>query len=131
MYKLLFIALGGAIGTLSRYFVSGFASRLMEGIFPTGTLTVNLVGSFAMGFLWGLFERSTLSPVVRTSLFIGFLGGFTTFSSFTLESFNLLRDGELTSALAYILVSDIAGIILVFAGYFLARLIIFNFKGVT
>ena len=130
MYNLFFIALGGAAGTLLRYFVSGIVHRFTSGSFPAGTLLINLAGSFIIGFLWGLFEESSLPPALRLFLFIGVLGGFTTFSSYALESFNLLKDGELGTAAVNILVSNIAGIGLVFSGFMLAKLIILNIKGV-
>ncbi|MBM3243468.1 MAG: CrcB family protein, partial [Candidatus Omnitrophica bacterium] len=85
MQKLIFIAFGGAIGTLLRYFVSGFDYRFSNGIFPSGTLLVNLTGSLIIGFLWGIFERFTFSPTLRMFIFVGLLGGFTTFSTFNLE----------------------------------------------
>jgi CrcB protein len=74
--------------------------------------------------LWGLFEVENLSPQVRNFVFIGILGGFTTFSTFTLESLNLFRDGEIKLALSNILASNIIGVALVFAGFFLSKYII-------
>ncbi len=131
MLKLLFIALGGAAGTLLRYGISGLGYGLSNGIFPLGTLLVNLSGSFAIGFLWGLFEGANISPVLRTTIFIGILGGYTTFSSFALESFNLFREGEYKTALINILASNIFGIGLAIGGFILAGLLIANLKGVT
>jgi CrcB protein len=91
--------------------------RASGGIFPTGTLAVNLGGSLAVGCLWALFEKGALTPNARLFLLTGLLGGFTTFSTFTLENFSLLRDGELKLAAANVLVSNVAGIFLVFAGF--------------
>ncbi len=131
MVELLFIALGGAVGTLLRYAASGIDyGKFSNGIFPIGTLVINLSGSFAIGFLWGLFEGSNISPAVRIPILIGVIGGFTTFSTFTLESFNLMRDGEYKLALINILVSDILGIGLVFIGFILSKILIANLKGV-
>lgn len=127
MTKFILLAAGGAIGTLLRYSLSGLTYRWMEGIFPWGTLVVNLAGSFAIGLLWGFFEIENMSPGMRNFIFAGILGGFTTFSTFGLESFNLLRDGETRLAISNILVSNIAGIALVFAGFYISRYII-NFK---
>ena len=119
--KLLYIAFGGAIGALLRYGISGIPHRYLNGTFPWGTLTVNLLGSFIIGFLWGTFERTTVSPNIKTFLFIGILGAFTTFSTYSLESLNLLRDGEIKLALTNILISNIGFIVLCFLGFASSR----------
>lgn len=119
--KVVLILLGGGIGTLARYGVSGYAFQRYTGLFPVGTLAVNLVGSFLIGLLWGLAEHSAMSPNVRTFLFVGILGGFTTFSTFSLETLNLLRDGELKVALLNVLLNNVLGIALAFVGFILAR----------
>lgn len=124
MTKFILLAAGGAIGTVLRYSLSGLTYRAFNGIFPWGTLAVNLAGSFIIGLLWGLFEIETISSNVRNFVFIGILGGFTTFSTFALESFNLFRDGEVKLALTNLLVSNVFGILLVFAGFLTARYII-------
>ncbi|MEW6601596.1 MAG: fluoride efflux transporter CrcB [Nitrospirota bacterium] len=128
MTKFILLAAGGALGSLLRYSLSGLIYRYMEGIFPWGTLFVNLAGSFAIGVLWGFFEMENLSPEMRNFVFVGILGGFTTFSTFSLESFNLLRDGEIRLAVSNILVSNIAGIALVFIGFFISKHIINTVK---
>lgn len=122
--KLVLIGLGGAIGAVSRYIVSGLDYKYSYGIFPVSTLVVNLSGSFIIGFLWGLFEVVNVSSNIRMFIFIGILGGFTTFSSFALENFNLLRDGEGNIVLMNILLSNLFGILLVYVGYTLAKLVI-------
>jgi fluoride exporter len=119
--KILLLVCGGAIGTLARYLISGYSSRLFDGVFPYGTLSVNLLGSLLIGFLWGVFEGSTLSSGLRSFIFIGLLGGFTTFSSFSLETLNLIRDGELKLALFNILANTVFGILLAFAGLVAAK----------
>ncbi len=119
--KLLIIALGGAIGSVARYLASGFTYRFAGSIFPWGTMAVNLSGSFAIGFLWEIFDRSAASPNARLLVFVGFLGGFTTFSSYSLETFNLMRDGEYRLALYNVAVSNLLGVALVFAGFVVAR----------
>jgi CrcB protein len=123
MIKLLFLTAGGAIGTLSRYAVSGLAHTLFGSDFPYGTLSVNLLGSFTVGLLWGLFESESLSPASRSFVFIGFLGGFTTFSTYSLETLNLLRDGQVKFALMNILLHNFLGLVLVFGGFVLARVL--------
>ncbi len=124
MTKYIMLATGGAIGTLLRYTLSGFTYKFLNGGFPWGTLFVNLVGCFIIGLLWGVFEVENLSANLRNFVFVGILGGFTTFSTFALESFSLLRDGEVKFALLNILASNILGILLVFAGFLLSRHII-------
>lgn len=100
-----------------RYLLSNFTYKSSTSGFPSGTLAVNLSGSLAIGCLWALFEKGALSPNARFFLMTGILGGFTTFSTFTLENLNLLRAGEAKMALANILISNVAGIFLVFAGF--------------
>jgi fluoride exporter len=115
------IALGGAIGSVLRYIVSGLDYRFSGGVFPVSTFVVNATGSLVIGFLWGFFERFAVSPNVRMFIFIGLLGGYTTFSTFTLETFNLMRDGEYKIALMNVLWSNAVCIGAVFVGFMLSR----------
>ena len=115
--RFLYIAAGGSIGALLRYAISGLPHRYLESVFPWGTLLVNMIGCFAIGLLWGAFEETTVSPNIRTFIFIGILGAFTTFSSYSIESFSLFRDGEVKLALANILISNIVCITLCFLGF--------------
>jgi CrcB protein len=124
MTKYFLLAAGGAIGTVLRYSLSGLTYRAANSVFPWGTLCVNLAGSFVIGLLWGIFEIQNLSSNMRNFIFIGILGGFTTFSTFTLESLNLFRDGEIRLALTNVLASNIIGLALVFAGFLFARYVI-------
>ena len=128
MVKLLLIAVGGALGAVMRYAVSGFTYRFFEETFPWGTLVVNLMGSFILGFLWALSERALLSPKLTPFLFIGVLGAFTTFSTYTLESFHLLREGEVRLGLLNIVGSNVLGLVLVFFGFVCARALLDLFK---
>ncbi len=127
--KLVLIGLGGAIGAMSRYVVSGLDYRYTYGALPIGTLVVNLSGSFIIGMLWAIFEIVSVSSNVRLFLLIGILGGFTTFSSFALENFNLLRDGEKTTVILYVVLSNLVGIALVYVGYVVAKAIASLLKG--
>lgn len=117
------IAIGGAIGALLRYGLSGWVYEQLGQEFPWGTLVVNLIGCFLIGFLWQLFETAVVTPEVRSFLITGGLGAFTTFSTYSLETINLLRDNELKYALLNITVSNLLGILLVFVGFVVARLI--------
>ncbi|HEU4834934.1 MAG TPA: fluoride efflux transporter CrcB [Pyrinomonadaceae bacterium] len=118
MQKTIFIALAGLIGTLVRYWVAGFVSRQYGENFPWGTLIVNLTGSFLAGAMYHLAEeRLLISPTLRTIIFIGLLGGFTTFSSYGLQTFTLLRNGEIGLATLNVAVSNVLGLLMVWMGY--------------
>jgi fluoride exporter len=122
MWRILFIGLAGLVGTLGRYWLSGLAARRFGETFPVGTLLVNIVGCFLAGFLFYLMqERFLVNQTVRTAVMIGFLGGFTTFSSFGLQTFTLLRDSEFGFAALNIVVSNLVGLLMVWIGYTLAR----------
>jgi fluoride exporter len=124
MSKLFLIGLAGFLGTLSRYWMSGLIAKRYGETFPMGTLVVNLLGCFLIGLLFYLFEeRFLVNQTVRTAVLIGFLGGFTTFSSFGLQTFTLLQDGEFGLAILNMTASNIAGLLLVWAGYTLARIV--------
>jgi CrcB protein len=123
MYKILALIIGGASGTLLRYLISSHSMRLIAGAFPWGTLIVNLLGSFLIGFCFGIFEKGHLNSNIKLFLFVGLFGGFTTFSSYALESLNLIKTGNVKYAVTYIIASNILGLILVFLGYILAKVI--------
>ncbi len=121
MTKILLLLSGGAIGTLARYGLSGLTHKYFEGTFPLGTLVVNLAGSLIIGLIWGLWETENIPTHIRTFIFIGILGGFTTFSSYTLETLNLFKDGDTKMALVNIFANNILGLLLVFLGFIAAR----------
>ena len=118
LLSVLYVALGGAIGSVSRYLVGTWAQTASQSIdFPYGTLTVNLIGCFIIGFLSQLVEsRGVFTPETRALVLIGVLGGFTTFSSFGNDSINLLRDGKTLNALANVGANVIFGLMLVWLG---------------
>ena len=119
----LWVALGGALGSMSRYAVSGWVAERFPS-FPWGTLTVNVVGALIIGFFLTLAqERSLISPQLRIFFATGFLGGFTTFSTFSWETMALFRDGSLEQGLFNVVGSLAAGLIAVAAGITLARLV--------
>jgi CrcB protein len=124
LQRILLIGLAGLLGTLARYATSGFIAKRFGENFPTGTLVVNVVGCFLAGFLfYVLQERFLANELVRTVIMIGFLGGFTTFSSYGLQTFTLLRDGEVLLAVTNVVVSNVAGLLTVWLGYSVARMI--------
>jgi fluoride exporter len=124
MLRVLLIGLGGFVGTLTRYWLSGLVAKRYGETFPYGTFGVNAIGCFLAGVLFFfMYERFLASSTLRSVVFIGLLGGFTTFSSYSLQSFTLLRDGEVLLALLNVGLSNIAGLFLVWTGYRLAGLL--------
>lgn len=124
MLKVGLVALGGAAGSVLRYVLQG----LLNTTFPWGTMIVNVSGCFVIGLIFGMTERSEISPNVRVFAMVGVLGGYTTFSSFALESRHLLADGEWFWAAVNVLTGNAAGIAMVFAGIVVARLLAGAFK---
>lgn len=117
------VAAGGAIGSLARHLVNVLFARLTETTTPYATATVNIVGSIVIGVLAGLIAggKLHLSPGVRTFVFVGILGGFTTFSSFMLDTLTLEHGRQQGLAAANVLCQVVLGLIAVFAGYAAAR----------
>jgi CrcB protein len=101
----LYIALGGAAGSLLRYSLGGAVQRVSAGGFPIGTLFVNVSGCFIIGVLVRQFMNMQLSPELRALLIVGFCGGFTTFSTFSAETVGLVEGGEYSRAVSYVLLS--------------------------
>jgi fluoride exporter len=128
MLKILIIGIGGGIGAVLRYGVSGLGIRFSNNVFPAGTLLVNATGSLLIGFIWALVDRFAITPNMRLFIFIGVLGGYTTFSTFSLETFLLLRDGEYRIALVNMAVSIVLTVGAVFAGYIAAKALMNVFK---
>ena len=121
--NILSVLIGGAIGSLLRYATSTYSYKIFGTDFPWGTLAVNLIGALMIGFLWGMSDRFEFSTNTRNFIFVGILGGFTTFSSFALENFNLIKGGEMNLALINIGVQNIAGLALVYIGFICSKLI--------
>ena len=122
MQVVFLIALFGALGCLTRYFLSGWVYDLLGRAFPYGTFAVNIVGAFIIGLIMEFGMRSTLIPAnLRIGLTIGFLGGLTTFSTFSYETFRLLEDGEFLIAGANVLLSVAACLVFTWLGIMTAK----------
>lgn len=122
MIQLIVVALGGALGAVSRYLVSGWVYRWTFIQFPTGTFAVNIIGSFFLGFLMTLFnERFIINPQWKSLITVGFIGAFTTFSTFMYESISLLQEREYLFFFLNTLGSLIVGLISVWLGIILAE----------
>ncbi len=122
--KLMVIALGGALGAISRYGTGSLATRIGGQFFPWGTFIVNMAGAFLIGFLSTFFERFLVPPALRSMVLVGFLGSYTTFSTYMLESVRLLQDGEYAIALANLLGGVVLGLLFVVAGMYVGRICI-------
>jgi CrcB protein len=124
MLRILLVGLAGLAGTLCRYWLSGAVTRRYGEAFPAGTLAVNLLGCFAAGLLFHFMqERWDFDETARAAVFVGLLGGFTTFSSYGLQTFTLLREGQLGMAALNVFASNLLGLLLVYAGYAAAKLL--------
>src|SRR5215470_17223011 len=123
MESYFWIAIGGALGSVARYWCSGVAARLIGETFPWGTLIVNVVGSFIIGFfatLTGPDGRVFASSTARQFVMIGICGGYTTFSSFSIQTLSLMQDGEWFGAGANIGLSVVCCLVAVWIGHLAA-----------
>ncbi len=121
MQKLLYIAAGGACGAVLRYLTAQTVHMFVSNVYPWGTLLVNLIGSFLAGFIWFLTDKIMVAPHVKLLIMVGILGGFTTFSTYMLETLHLLRDGEIQLAVGNLLLNNVLGLVLVFSGFIAAH----------
>lgn len=118
--EVLLVAVGSAVGGVLRYAVSGAVARTLGEVFPLGTLTVNVLGSFAIGLflaLTGPDGRLLVDPRLRQAFTLGLCGGFTTFSSFSMQTLALLQDGEWTLAALNVAASLVLCLLAVWAGW--------------
>ena len=124
MLLILLVGIGGFFGAVMRYLVTSWMQDLFRTLsLPSGTLTVNITGCLLIGVLAGLSEnRNLLGPETRALLLIGVLGGFTTFSAFSYETVELLRDGESMAAFSNVALQVCLGLAAVWAGYSAAQL---------
>jgi CrcB protein len=114
----------GGLGCLSRYILSGWVYKILGEQFPYGTLTTNIIGSFLLGLCMEFSLHSALIPMnLRIGITVGFLGGFTTFSTFSYETFKLLEHGEILHAIVNAMVSVLVCLMFSWLGISLARLL--------
>ena len=120
--EFLWVGIGGFLGANLRYFLGQEIGQRMGVLFPYGTMIVNVTGAFLIGVILTLLtDRIIADPLWRQLIVIGFLGGYTTFSSYTFESLSLLQDGRWSSAVFYMLGSNLLGLAACFGGVVLAR----------
>ncbi len=124
MLRILLVGLAGLLGTLCRYWLSGAFARRYGEAFPFGTLAVNLLGCFAAGLLFHFLQaRHAFGETARAAVFVGLIGGFTTFSTYGLQTFEMLREGRVGLAALNVVASNLLGVLMVCAGYALAKLL--------
>lgn len=116
--NILLVAIGGAIGSVCRYLLSG----INVASWPWGTFAVNILGSLFIGLLVGLVSKGIVSPEIKLLLVTGFCGGFTTFSTFANESFSMMKAGDVLLTALYVGVSVIIGILAVWGGMMLSNI---------
>lgn len=121
--KILYLVLGGSLGTILRYLVSLFSVRFLAWGLPMGTLLINLLGSFLIGFAFVFLGRDQIALNLKIFLFIGIFGSFTTFSTYMFEALDYFKSGNMKIALLYIGLSNILGLLAVFIGYYLGEMV--------
>jgi CrcB protein len=122
MWTYVAIAIGGTLGCWARYAQSNLVEAVFGREFPFATLSINVIGSFLMGFLFIVtLERLMIPPSVRVGVLTGVLGGYTTFSTFEMETLLLAENGEFFKAALYVVLSVVIGFAAAFGGAYIAR----------
>lgn len=122
------IAIGGSAGALTRYLVSAFINNLVSSSFPAGTLFLNITGSFIIGFLFQIYQSVLVSDEVKMLVTVGFLGSYTTFSTYSLETLNLLLANQYKSAVINVAVSNVLAVSMSLLGIAAARIILIRIR---
>jgi fluoride exporter len=116
------IAIGGVLGCWARYAMTNLVQAIYGRDFPYATLSINVLACFLMGFLFvETLERLTISPVLRIGILTGFIGGFSTFSTFAMETLLLAEQGDANKSVLYVVLSIFLGMLATFGGAFIAR----------
>ncbi len=116
------IAVFGILGCWARFAQTNLVQTVYGREFPYATMSINVMGSFIMGFLFvETLERLTIAPAVRTGILTGFIGGYTTFSTFEMETLLLAEGGQILKAAIYLLLSVMLGLLAAFGGAYIAR----------
>ncbi|HVZ06745.1 fluoride efflux transporter CrcB [Rhodopila sp.] len=116
------IAIGGILGCWARYAMTNLVQAIYGRDFPYATLSINILACFLMGFLFvETLERLTISPILRTGILTGFIGGFSTFSTFAMETLLLAEQGDAGKSVLYVILSIFFGMLATFGGTYIAR----------
>jgi len=119
----IYVVIGGGIGALSRYFTSQFVNNLHNKTFSLGTVFVNCIGALLIGFLINIFDMFAINPRWKLLIITGFLGGYTTFSSYSLETVNYFLSGNIKYGILNILLNNVLCILFVLLGIWLNKII--------
>lgn len=119
MKQLALVAFGGMIGAGLRYLISLWSKNLFEGDFPYATLLINVLGCFFIGLMYSNFSQTNSFEWMKAFIITGILGGFTTFSAFSYEGIILFQSQKIMAAMAYILLSNILGLLAAYGGTFI------------
>ena len=127
MKELIYVFIGGGLGSLVRFLLSKWVNAFHNSTFPFGTFTINIIACFALGFIIGLADhKQLLSPASRLFWAVGFCGGFSTFSAFSSESLTLIQQSQNSTMLLYILLTVVVCLTATFGGLFIAQRISLN-----
>jgi CrcB protein len=122
MKELLYVFIGGGLGSLARFLLGKWVNSFHNSNFPFGTFIINIVACFVLGFIIGLADqKQILSPAIRLFLVVGFCGGFSTFSAFSSETLTLIQQGHNSTMLLYVLLSVVVCLIASFGGLLFAE----------
>lgn len=122
MKELIYVFIGGGLGSLVRFLLSKWVNAFHNSTFPFGTFTINIIACFALGFIIGLADhKQLLSPATRLFWAVGFCGGFSTFSAFSSESLTLIQQSQNSTMLLYILLTVVVCLFATFGGLFIAQ----------